>query len=1049
MSFGPVEPFDLVALEQRVLRRWREQDLARRVWSHRSGGPRWIFYEGPPTANGRPGLHHVWARAFKDLYPRYRTMRGYDVPRKGGWDCHGLPVEIEVEKDLGLTSKDQIEQFGIAEFNERCRRSVQRYVADWEALTERAGIWIDTDDAYWTMSSPYVESVWWLLRQLFDAGLLTEGHRVVPYCPRCGTALSSHELGQPGAYRDVTDVSAYVRFPLVGDDADLVVWTTTPWTLISNVAAAVGPDIEYVRVRDPEGGRDLILAAERAPEDAEVVDHFTGAELAGRRYHRPFDVLPIDERGERVVTAAFVSTEDGTGVVHLAPAFGADDMEAADVHDLPVLNPVDQRGRFDASAGRWEGRGVKETDADVVDDLAARGLLVRSEPYTHSYPHCWRCGTALVYWAKTSWFVRTSQRRRELLAQNELVDWHPEHIKHGRFGDWLENNVDWALSRDRYWGTPLPIWRCVEGHDTCIGSLAELAALAGLGPAEAAALDPHRPYVDEVSFPCPTEGCGAPARRLEPVIDAWFDSGAMPSAQHGYPTTAGSEAGMGAAFPADFICEAIDQTRGWFYSLLAVNTLVFSSTPYRAVVCLGLLVDENGQKMSKSRGNVVDPWDVFARSGADALRWWFFSAGSPWGSRRVHGDAIDEAARRTLLTLWNVLHFFTTYADIDGWSPEPGSSPSPVHVMDRWVLDRLDETAVAMSDALDRFDALSAASSLARFVDDLSNWYVRRSRARFWGGDAPHAVLHRCLLVTSRLLAPFCPMLAEEVHAVLMRGAPPDEAADSVHLTDWPSASLVVEPAEERRRLAAEMEAARQLVGLGRAARTEAGIPTRQPLPRALVLHPGVDLSPEVATEVAEELNVKRLEDVESLAGVMSWTVVPNFRALGPRLGRRVNEVKAALAAADGAELRRALDTEGEVVVAGERLGPDDVEVRPGRHPGFAVGQQGPWAVALDLEVDEGLRSEGVARHLAHTINGLRKQAGFELSQRVVVRIEPGSRVAAALEAHGQWVADQVLATELSVGPADEGARVEVDGEPVRVVLVPLNGSGGASSSGG
>ncbi|MGI9079256.1 MAG: isoleucine--tRNA ligase [Acidimicrobiales bacterium] len=736
MPFGPIDSqTDFVALEERVLARWQASGLAAAVAASRAGGPPWVFYEGPPTANGRPGLHHVWARAFKDVFPRFRTMSGFDVPRKGGWDCHGLPVEIEVEKELGFTRKGQIEDYGIGRFNQRCRESVRRYVQDWAALTERSGVWIDTDDAYWTLSDDYVESVWWLVKRMHDDGLLYEGHRVSPYCPRCGTALSSHELGQPGAYRDVTDASAYVRFPLTDADADLAVWTTTPWTLVSNVAAAVGPDVDYVQVADPAGGRDLILAAARVAdvmgEGAEVRARFTGTELSGRRYQRPFELVEVDERAQRVVTAAFVATDEGTGIVHLAPAFGADDMDAAREWDLPVVNPVVADGTFDERITPWAGRRVKETDREVIADLASRGLLLKEEPYLHAYPHCWRCGTALLYWAKTSWFVRTSQRRADLLRENERVNWFPDHIKHGRFGDWLENNVDWALSRDRYWGTPLPIWRCDAGHDTCVGSAAELGRLAGheLDP-----VDLHRPAVDEVEIACPTPGCSSVGRRLPPVLDAWFDSGSMPSAQHHFPFAAPREDASPdtpQAFPADFICEAIDQTRGWFYSLLAVNTLVFDSTPFRNVVCLAHIVDADGQKMSKSKGNVIDPWDVIGAHGADALRWYFFSAGSPWTSRRVYEDGIREAARRTLVTLWNVFSFFATYADIDGWTPPPPeAAPEPVpaeHLLDRWVLARLDATVQSVTDTMNGFDALGATASLAEFVDDLSNWYVRRS----------------------------------------------------------------------------------------------------------------------------------------------------------------------------------------------------------------------------------------------------------------------------------------------------------------------------------
>ncbi|MFP5316944.1 MAG: isoleucine--tRNA ligase [Acidimicrobiia bacterium] len=1035
MPFGPVDhQADFVALEQRTLERWRAGDLFEQVKTVRKGSPPWVFYEGPPTANARPGLHHVWPRAFKDLWIRFQTMRGRDVPRKGGWDCHGLPVEIEVEKELGLSSKGEIERFGIEEFNRRCRESVRRYVGDFVALTERAGVSIDTRDTYWTMDGEYVESVWWLVKRLHDQGLLYEGHRVVPYCPRCGTALSSHELGQPGAYRDVTEPSIYVRFPVEGADYDLLVWTTTPWTLISNAGAAVGPGIEYVRVRSTDGSRDLVVAAALAPEGAEVVERWEGSQMVGWRYRRPYEFLPMDERGQRVVPAAFVSTDEGTGIVHLAPAFGADDMEAGKEHGLPLVNPVGPDGAFDASVPPWQGVGVKAADRSIIDDLAARGLLVREEPYLHAYPHCWRCGTPLLYWAKNSWFVRTSERKADLLRENERINWFPEHIKHGRFGDWLENNIDWALSRDRYWGTPLPIWRCEAGHDTCVGSLAELGELAGR---DLSSLDPHRPYVDEVELACPGGGgpCGKPARRLAPVLDAWFDSGSMPSAQHHFPFAGAEDDRRPPQFPADFICEAIDQTRGWFYSLLAANTLAFDSTPYLNVVCLAHVVDEFGAKMSKSKGNVLDPWHIFDNFGADALRWYFFSAGSPWTSRRVYEEGIREATRKTLLTLWNVFAFFATYADIEEWEPPADDAPlQPGHVLDRWVLERLDAAVVSITASLDGFDGLAAAGSLAAFVDDLSNWYVRRSRPRFWGSDGSGealATLHRCLVVTSRLLAPFCPFLADELYVRLT-------GQTSVHLSDWPEPAATT-PDEA---LAQDMAAARRLVGLGRAARTDATVKLRQPLRRALLLHPGASLSDEVAAEIRDELNVKQLETVDSLADLITWTVVPNFRSLGPRLGPRVNAVKQALAAADGSAVRRDLEDQGWVEVAGERLEPGDVEVRAGTHEEFAVAQEGGWAVALDLEVDDALRDEGLARELARELNDLRKRLDLRITDRVRVRIDAGPRLAAALAAHRDWVAGEVLAVSLDVGGVDGGDAhdVLVDGESAKVAIEVATG---------
>ena len=816
MAFAPVDrDLDLPALEDAVLRRWASDDTFAESLRRREGAPEWVFYEGPPTANGRPGIHHVWARLFKDLYPRFHTMRGKYVARKGGWDCHGLPVEVEVEKELGFSGKEQIEQYGIEAFNRKCRESVQRYVGDFEALTKRIGMWLDTDDAYWTMSNEFVESVWWCFAQMWQNGDIHEGFKVVPYCARCGTALSSHELGQPGAYQDVTEESVYVRFPVLDADFDLLVWTTTPWTLPSNTAAAVGPTLDYVRVRTP--GRDVVLAASRVESvlgpDAEIVGPIAVTELVGRTYERPFDFLPAPEGDAfRVVADEFVTADDGSGIVHLAPAFGEIDREVAAREGIGALNPVGPDGAFaDAMPLPFSGQFVKDTDATLIAALRESGRLVEIEPYTHSYPHCWRCGTALIYWAKPTWFARTARHRDDLLRENEAIGWHPEHIKHGRFGDWLEHNVDWALSRDRFWGTPIPVWRCGDcSHDVCVGSVAELSELAGRPLTD---LDLHRPYVDDVVVACPE--CGGESHRVEPVLDAWFDSGAMPSSQFHYPVE--NTELFERRFPADFICEAIDQTRGWFYSLLAVNTLVFGRSPYRNVVCLAHVVDQDGQKMSKSKGNVIDPWTVLDSRGADALRWYFFSAGSPWTARRVFVDGIDESTRRFLLTLWNTYSFFVTYASLDGWTPDETASAAPsTNVLDRWIRSRVHTTVREVTDALDGFDALRGAQALERLVDDLSNWYVRRSRPRFWKAADPaaHATLHDALRTITLLLAPFCPFVADEIYTNLTGDHLP-ERAGSVHLADWP----VLDESAIDPTLEAQMAAARQVVTLGRAAR--------------------------------------------------------------------------------------------------------------------------------------------------------------------------------------------------------------------------------------
>jgi isoleucyl-tRNA synthetase len=1029
MAFDALPPdVDLVALEDAVLRRWAEDDVFGESLRRRDGAPEWVFYEGPPTANGRPGLHSVWARVFKDLYPRFHTMRGRYVERKGGWDCHGLPVELEVERELGFSGKPEIEAFGVGAFNQRCRESVHRYVEDWASLTTRIGMWLDTANAYWTLTNDYIESVWWQLQQMWDRGLIYEGFKVVPYCGRCGTALSSHEVAL--GYEDVTEPSVYVRFPLVDDDADLLVWTTTPWTLLSNVAAAIGPDVRYVRVRAEDGRRDVVLAAERVAavlgDDATVVGDVPVDTLVGRHYRRPFELLTLPPDASRVVAADFVTLEDGSGIVHLAPAFGEVDRVVGEAEGLPVLNPVDAAARFDRSVPPYAGRFVKDADPDIIDDLAARGLLERVVDYEHSYPHCWRCSTPLIYWATPTWFARTSERRADLLRENEVVDWHPEHVKHGRFGDWLEHNVDWALSRDRFWGTPLPFWRCADGHDTCIGSLAELTQLAGR---DLAGLDLHRPDLDEVSIACPR--CGAPARRVEAVLDAWFDSGAMPASQWHYPFEHPEV--FERRFPADFICEAIDQTRGWFYSLLAVNTLVFGRTPYRHVVSLGHIVDKDGLKMSKSRGNVVDPWTILRHQGADALRWYFFAAGSPWTSRRVDPQMIDESTRRFLLTLWNTASFFVTYANLDGF--EPGPAPRSAHVLDRWVRSRLHTTVDEVTAALEGFDALRAAQALEGLVDDLSNWYVRRSRPRFWRSadpDAP-ATLHECLVTVSVLLAPFCPFVADELHRVVT------PSARSVHLADWPDADAdaVDEPLER------DMAFARRLVTLGLAARNEAGVKVRQPLRRALVLLPaGATLRDELAAEVASELNVKALERVADLEGLLDYAVTPNFRRLGPRLGPRLPALQAALAAADGAALREALLRDGRVVVPvdGEavELGSDDVDVRARTHAELTLAEDGGLAVALDTALDDELRSEGLARELVRTLNEHRKAIGLDLADRVRVELRADDPVATAARRHGGWISDEVLATSWEVsGPGaerDHGfAALDVDGTRVQV----------------
>jgi len=1040
---------DFPALEEEVLARWRERDVFRRSLEQTADGSPFRFYEGPPTANGRPGVHHVEARVFKDLFPRHRTMKGYRVPRKGGWDCHGIPVELEVEKVLGFSRKQDIEAYGVAEFNARCRESVTRYVQDWQRLTERIGYWVDLDDAYWTMSTPYVESVWWSLKQLWDRDLIYQGHRVVPYCPRCGTALSDHEVAQ--GYETTVDPSAYVRLPVLDGwlaeaGASLLVWTTTPWTLVSNTAAAVGPEVRYVLARVPGDDFPLVLAADRVGavlgEGAEVLREVTAADLAGVHYRPPYDLVqPEDGAGDwhYVVTADFVTTGDGTGIVHLAPAFGEDDMRVARAHGMPVVNPVDLEGRFDRRVTPFTGRFVKDADDDILADLRDRGLLLRAEEYRHTYPFCWRCHTPLLYYAKPSWYIATTRIRDQLLEGNQGIDWRPPHIRDGRYGDWLENNVDWALSRERYWGTPLPLWRCEDCDEvTAVGSLAELGELAGR---DLSALDPHRPHVDDVAIDCPKCGGGGTSRRVPEVIDAWYDSGSMPFAQFGYPHAPGSQELLAERFPADYIAEAIDQTRGWFYSLHAVGTLLFGQPSYRAVLCLGHIVDADGRKMSKSVGNVLDPWQLIGAHGADPLRWLLLTEGSPWSSRRVGDKVVEEVVRKVLLTLWNTHYFFATYARLEGWEPGAPESATPVAdrpVMDRWVLAELADVVATVDAALDDFDATTAGRRLAGFLDDLSNWYVRRSRGRFWktqegvaSGDA-FATLHECLVTVAALLAPFTPFLADELYERLVRDVDPG-APDSVHLLRFP----VPDATARDDGLRTAMASARRLVGLGRQARNDANVPVRQPLRRAIVTLPAEDRPgfDAVRDVVAEELNVKTVELVDSATALVNLRLKPNFRALGPDFGKLTPRVAAAIEDADADAIALALDAWGSATLTVEdrtvRVTKEQVQVLEEPAAGWRYAADGVASVALDLDVDRPLRLEGIARELVRAVNDLRKRAGLDLADRIVLAVTAEGDVADALEAHHAVVARDVLATEVDIDRRSPGAG---DGDLVDLV---------------
>ncbi|WP_433377251.1 isoleucine--tRNA ligase [Streptosporangium sp. CA-115845] len=1017
---------DLPALEHEVLDRWRDGKIFERSVEQNTGGPTWVFYEGPPTANGMPGVHHVEARVFKDVFPRYKSMRGYSVPRKAGWDCHGLPVEVAVEKSLGLSGKKDIEAYGVAEFNAKCRESVLRHVDAFEEMTERMGYWIDLSQAYRTMDPAYVESVWWSLKVIFDKDLLSRDFRITPYCPRCGTGLSDHELGQPGGYETVTSPSVYVRMPatsgpLADLGASLLIWTTTPWTLVSNTAVALHPDVTYVAAR-PAGSDEVLVVAEplvvsALGEGAEVLASFQGADLEHTTYSRPFDLVDIPG-AHYVVLGYYVTTEDGTGLVHQAPAFGADDMTTCKRYGLPVVNPIGPDGRFLDSVPQVGGQFFKDADEGLTADLRARGLLYRGSHFEHSYPHCWRCHTALLYYALPAWYIRTTAIKDRLLAENEKTNWYPETIKWGRFGEWLRNNVDWSLSRSRYWGTPLPLWICTadESHVTCVGSLEELSRLSGR---DVSALDPHRPYVDDVTLPCPT--CGAEARRVPDVIDAWYDSGSMPFAQWGAPYR--NEEMLEKAYPAQFICEATDQTRGWFYSLMAVGTLVFDRSSYENVLCLGLILAEDGRKMSKHLGNVLQPMPLMDQHGADALRWYMACSGSPWAARRVGHGALEEIVRKVLLTYWNTTSFFTLYAGAESWSPS-GLAEAPAYaerpLIDRWALAELHRTVAEVTASMDVFDTARVGRRLSEFLDDLSNWYVRRSRRRFWAGDtAAFATLYECLETVTRLMAPVVPFTTDYVWDVLRD----TDAPVSVHLARWPEVNgeLLDEELSER------MALVRRLVELGRSARASSGVKTRQPLGRALVGAPGwATLPPELRELIADELNVKGLEDLSGIgADLVSFTVKPNFRALGKRFGSQTKLVAAAVTAAEPAELARALRTGSPVSIdAGElgavEIGVDDVIVTEQPRSGWAVEAASGETVALDLTITDELRRSGLIRDVIRLLQDTRKSTGLSISDRIDVWWSTGDAdLAEALRAQGRAVADEVLAVSLTEGGAD------------------------------
>ncbi len=1023
--FKPVSPkLNINQMELAIIEYWKRNDIFHASIKNREGGPEYVIYEGPPTANGTPGVHHVLARAFKDIFPRYKTMQGYHALRRGGWDTHGLPVEIEVEKKLGFTNKQQIEEYGIAEFNRLCRESAFSNIKEWEKLTERIAYWIDFDSAYITYKNSYIESVWWILKNFWDKGLLYQGFKVVPYCPRCGTPLSDHEVAL--GYAETVDPSIYVRLPLIDEpNTSLLVWTTTPWTLPSNIAVAVHPEVDYVVVERSyaENGVDsterFILAKSLVQrvfgdETLKVIEEFKGKFLKGTTYHPLYTFLPPDKPSHRVVLGDFVTTEEGTGLVHISPAFGADDMQIALDEDLPILITVAPNGTFIPQVKPWAGMFVKDADPLIIEDLNSRGLLFKAEEYTHTYPFCWRCDTPLLYYARQTWYIATSKLKDELVRLNQEINWYPEHIKMGRFGNWLENNIDWALGRERYWGTPLPVWECEKCHyQECIGSVEELSKKTGK---DLKGLDLHRPYVDEVHFDCPR--CGERMSRVPELIDVWFDSGSMPVAQWHYPFENQQE--FERQFPADYICEAVDQTRGWFYSLHAISTLLFGEKCFRNVICLGLILDGEGQKMSKSRGNVADPWEVLNEHGADAMRWYLYTASPPGQERRYSYALVSEVVRNFILTLWNTYSFFVTYANLDRWQPGKNKRIEYSN-LDQWLRAELHRLIRDVTASLETYDVLGATRPIEKFVDNLSNWYLRRSRRRFWKSeadadkDAAYATLYEALLTLSKLVAPSMPFISEEIYRNLALSADKSNPP-SVHMTDWPqyNPSLINED------LIHKMDLVMRLVSLGHAARNKAGIKVRQPLKEAAFAVSGMraaSIIEEYADLLREELNVKKVRALSTASEVAAYELVPLPKQLGQKYKERFPAIRSAILALDAENSAKELLAGKSLVVEvdGQKVEilPEEIEVRIHAKEGFSVASQGAELAALVTTLTDDLVSEGLAREFVRRVQEARKQADFDISDRIKIFYVCSERLQKAVEKFREYIQDETLAVEM------------------------------------
>jgi isoleucyl-tRNA synthetase len=1050
--------------EESILKFWDDESIFEQSVSGRSGCTRFVFYEGPPTANGAPGVHHVITRAVKDLICRYKTMKGYQVIRKAGWDTHGLPVEIEVEKELQIKTKEEIEHYGIESFNRKCKESVFRYEREWVRLTRRIGFWLDLDHAYITCTNDYIESIWHILRKMWDAGLIYRGHKVLPYCPRCGTPLSSHEVSQ--GYNDREDPSVYVRFRLKDDPTtSLLIWTTTPWTLISNIAVAAHPDLTYVKVRVEE--ETLILAEDRLEDvlgDAsgkvsgeghgetasqaapyQIVERLKGSDLEGLRYEPPFGFLKPEGNAYIVVTADFVTAEDGTGLVHTAPAFGEDDYNLGRARQLAFVNPVLDDGTFNDEVTQWKGRFVIDANDEIIEDLRKRELLLKSGTVVHTYPFCWRCDSPLVYYAHPSWYIRTTAFKDEMIELNKSINWYPKEYGYNRFGQWLENNVDWALSRERYWGTPLNIWVCEScDKEYSVAGIDDLRARAVRLEGE---VDLHRPWIDGVLLKC--EACGGTMRRVAEVIDCWFDTGGMPYAQYHYPFE--NKDVFESQFPADFICEAVDQTRGWFYSLVAISTFMSHQPSFKNVMVAELILDETGQKMSKSRGNVVDPQEVIDRTGADPLRWYLYASSPIWLPKRFSTDQVVEVARRMLGTLRNVYSFFTLYANIDCFDPRTHKvAVADRSLMDRWLVSRLNSLIAYVDSEVSQYEVTRAARAIQDFIiDDLSNWFVRRSRRRYWrremGQDkmAAYATLYEALVSLAKLIAPFLPFVAEEIYRHLVLPADPDAPA-SVHLCDYP----VADGGIVDKGLEAAMGAVMKGVSLVRAARNRARIKVKQPLAEVkLSLKDTVsdDLLASLLDHLREEVNVKQVSMEGDMSGFVTYEVLPRFDVLGPKLGDKVKALKVSLENLDVASILR---IEGgasiEVSVDGSEIeiGPDDVTIRKTERQGYVFESDGANSIVLDVNLTPELRAEGHARELVSGIQNLRKASGFDVTDAIRIYISGGEPAGKAIELFGDHIRSETLAVSIEnhLPEGKEASELTIGRERVRVVIERTRG---------